>query len=132
MEKKPYPIPEEVVRSFDAVVIALNEMTQEAADIKQKFGDRSKLLEKKIAHINAVRSLYNEAKSYIEDLIKKNSHLGIKMIGTEILLLQLQTGMKFGDAAKVLGYQFSKEHIEAQEKLDDLLKEVTKPVKFDL
>jgi len=117
-------IPGDVLRSFDAVVVLLNDLAQEAVDIKTKYGERSKLYKGKLAQIEKIKALYNASKSFIEDLVNRNTVLAAEVIGLQVHLTQELYGMTFSQAAKVLELDFSPEFIAAQDEVDRIIQDL--------
>jgi hypothetical protein len=117
-------IPGDVLRSFDAVVVLLNDLAQEAVDIKTKYGERSKLYKGKLEQIEKIKALYNSTKSFIEILVDRNNHLAAEVIGLQVHLTQELYGMSFAQAAKVLELDFSPEFIAAQDEVDKIIKDL--------
>jgi hypothetical protein len=115
-------IPEGVLRSFDAAVLLLNDLAQEAVDLKTKFGERSKLYKTKLEQIAKIKDLYNNSKSFIELLVERNKVLAAETIGLQIHLTQELYGMTFSQAAKVLDLNFSPEFIALQDEVDGIIK----------
>jgi hypothetical protein len=126
MEKN--PIPEELRRSFDDTVLLVSKLTDEAAGLLQKFGERSKLYKEKVAQVETLRKMYKGTTEYIEHLIKVNTSIGAARIGLEIMLMQHQHALSFKQAADVLGYKFSDEFIKVQDEVDAIIAKATKPV----
>jgi hypothetical protein len=126
MEKN--PIPEELRRSFDDTVFLINKLTEEAADLLTKFGNKSKLYKEKAAQVETLRKMYKGTTEYIEHLIKINTEIAVARMGLEIMLMQHQHALSFKQAAEVLGYKFSDKFIKIQEEVDALIAKVTKPV----
>jgi hypothetical protein len=122
---KEHPLPEEVRKSFDKTVMVIQEMTAEAATLKEKFGDRSKLFIVKRDQINSLTEFYNTITKYIETLHRHNTHLGVRLMGAEIHLAQELYGLTFVKAAEHLGYTgFSPEFIRMQEEADVIIKDL--------
>ena len=118
------PLPADVLRSFDAAVLLLNDLAQEAVDIKTKYGERSKIYKTKLEQIEKIKALYNSTKGFIEVLIDKNKYLGAEVIGLQIHLTQELYAMTFTQAAEVLGFKFSPEFIAAQDEVDRIIQDL--------
>jgi thiamine monophosphate synthase len=112
------------LRSFDAAVLLLNDLAQEAVDIKTKYGERSKLYKTKLEQIEKIKALYNASKSFIEVLVNRNTVLAAEVIGLQVHLTQELYGMSFSQAAKVLELDFSPEFIAAQDEVDKIIKDL--------
>ena len=119
-------IPGDVLRSFDAAVLLLNDLAAEAVDIKTKYGERSKLYKTKLEQIEKIKALYKATKSFIETLVDRNNHLVMEVIGLQIHLTQELYAMTFSQAAEVLKYKgdFSPEFIAAQDAVDKIIKDL--------
>jgi hypothetical protein len=126
MEKN--PIPADLRKSLDDTVLLTNQLTEEAVVLLQKFGERSKLYKDKVAQVETLRKMYKGATTYIEHLLKVNTELAVARIGLEIMLMQEQHGLTFGQAAKVLKLDVSPEFIKAQDEIDAIIAMATKPV----
>lgn len=126
MEKN--PIPADLRKSLDDTVLLITKLTDEAADLLQKFGNKSKLYKEKLAQVETLRKMYKGTTEYIEHLIKCNAEIGVNMIGLELMLMQNLHGVSFRQAAEILGYKFSEEFLKIQEGVDELIAKVTKPV----
>jgi thiamine monophosphate synthase len=118
------PLPEDVLRAFDAVVLLLNDLAQEAVDIKTKYGERSKLYKTRLEQIEKIKALYNASKSFIEVLVNRNTVLAAEVIGLQVHLTQELYGMSFSQAAKVLELDFSPEFIAAQDQVDKIIQDL--------
>jgi hypothetical protein len=118
------PIPQDVLRSFDAAVLLLNDLAQEAVDIKTKYGERSKIYKTRLAQIEKIEALYKATKRFIEILVDKNKYLGAEVIGLQIHLTQELYAMTFTQAAQVLGFEFSPEFIAAQDQVDRIIQDL--------
>lgn len=122
------PIPEGVLRAFDSAVLILSELTDEAAELKQKFGERSKLVERKIKQVEGLKSFYSTVQKFVEEIVQKNIDLGVSLVGAEVMLMQKLHGLSFRDAAKVLDLKFSEEFLQAQDDIDKVIKDATQPL----
>ena len=121
VEKNPI-IPENVSRSFDKIVILLNDLAAEAVSIKEKFGDRSKLYQTKLAQIETIKLFYNTTKKFIEGQAEREKYLKAEVIGLQIHLTQELYSMTFRQAAEVLELNFSPEFVAAQDEIDKIIK----------
>jgi hypothetical protein len=122
---KSYPLPEDLRKSYDATVLLINDLTAEAASLKEKFGDRSKLFQSKLAQIETIKSLYNGTANYIDKVTRHNTHLGVKLMGVEIQLAQIAFDMTFVEAMRYHGYPtdgLSPEFIKMHEEADELIR----------
>ena len=114
-------IPESVSRSFDKIVILLNDLAAEAVSIKEKFGDRSKLYQTKLAQIETIKLFYNTTKKFIEGQAERETYLKAEVIGLQVHLTQELYGMTFNQAAEVLGFKFSPEFTALQDEVDKII-----------
>jgi hypothetical protein len=122
------PLPKELLSAFDSTIMLINELTLEAATLKDRFGDRSKLYQAKVTQIATLRTFYKETSEYIKKALALNKDLTIHCMGADLLLMQKMHGLSYRDAAAVLGFKFSEEHLKTHEEVDAIIKEVTKPV----
>lgn len=121
---KPSPIPGDVLASFDAAVLLINDLTAEAVKIKDKYGSTSKLFETKVAQIETIKTLYNKTKYFIEAAVELNKKLGVECLGLELQLTQELYGFTFSQAAKFLGLKFSDEFIKMHDDIDGIIEKL--------
>lgn len=126
MEKN--PIPDELRRSFDNVVLLIAKMTDEAADLRTKYGERSKIYRERVDQIHTLKAFYKGSSEYIEYLLHTMGKIGSEVIAADIYIMQRDHALGFRQACEVLGYKFSEEHIIKMDIVDNIIAEVTKPV----
>lgn len=115
------PLPDDLRKSFDDIIVLINKMIEEAARVKEQYGASSKLYKEKIAAVETTSRLYKLSTAYIERMVRMNIEIGAAGIALDVCLAQKEYNLKFGDACLVLGYKFSAEHIKKVEFFDELI-----------
>lgn len=121
------PLPEELRRSFDEIILVVNKMQEEAVGLLEKFGSSSKLYKDKVAQIDAIRKLYKLSSAYIERMLELNIGLGATAIAMDIQIAQKNYGMTYGQATRLLGYKVSAAHVKTVEAVDELIERLYAP-----
>jgi hypothetical protein len=125
------PVPEDLRRSFDAAILVINALKEEADSIAVKFGTSSKIYKAKLAQVDTLRAFYGSAAAAIERLTNFSIKVGASAIALDIEVMQVRHGLSFRQASDILGVIFSEDKILAVEAVDAIIKACTKPPRAD-
>jgi len=117
-------IPEDVLRSYDRAVLAINSLTSEAVELEKKFGTTSNLFKERVKQVTDLRDFYKKNKDFIEHLSKLIYMMSVNNIAHEIIITQKETSLSFGQAADVLGYSFTDKQKAEIDFLDRLARQL--------
>jgi hypothetical protein len=116
----------ELQEAFEHALLVINEMIDDAARLREKFGDSSKLFADRVDQINAFKNLYRITAAYVnaEQDANEDTEKIIKLQQLNINVLQVvaqkhETGLPWAKMGIVLGDP-NHERWEALDKLDNI------------
>jgi hypothetical protein len=120
------PIPEELRRSFDAAILVINALKEEADSIAIKFGVTSKIYKAKIGQVDTLRTFYTTSATHLERLTNFSIKVGAA-IALDIEVMQTRHGLSFRQASEILGVKFGEDKLKTIEAVDAIIKACTLP-----
>jgi hypothetical protein len=121
------PIPEELRRSFDAAILVINALKEEADSIAIKFGVTSKIYKAKIGQVDTLRTFYTTSATHLERLTNFSIKVGAAAIALDIEVMQTRHGLSFRQASEILGVKFGEDKLKTIEAVDAIIKACTLP-----
>jgi hypothetical protein len=102
---------EALAKAYNAAFVLIAELQDEAAELLTKYGERSGLVKKKIAQIEAIKSFYKFNQAYINSLRDLNFKMAVNYQTMELVAMKHETGLPWAKIGDLLGHnkeQFKK------------------------
>ena len=92
-----------IEKAFENALLVINDMTDDALRIKEKYGSDSKLLERKLHELEVVKNLYKQAAEYINTTQDKMHIMEVNHKVLEVMALKEDAGLPWRNVGVILG-----------------------------
>jgi hypothetical protein len=94
----------ELKKAYDSAVVALQNLTQEAADAEKRLGSTSQIVKNKKAQLETLKNFYQKNKDYIDYLREVSYLMAVNYRALELITMQKETGLPWERVAGLLGF----------------------------
>ncbi len=105
----------DIEKCYDSAAMTINRMTESIIDLEVKFGQSSKIVQKRREEVDRFRELYDKTLDYINLLREHNDELYKGFVGLELIRIKHESGLPYANIATLAGAD-----PEPWRKLDDI------------
>lgn len=105
MSKEDLQREDDLKKSFDSIVLLVNELQEEKTQIEIKFGLTSKLRQRKHAQQQTIKHFYRTTLDYINIMRDTIFRMGINYRAMELIAMQKETGLSWAKVATLIDFK---------------------------